>query len=123
MKYGISVLGGILLFWMMSCGGSPTSQRAAPEDLIPIDTMIPLLADIYYTEALVQEHRYRNQDSARLYYYSLEEEIYQQFDIDSIQFRKSLDYYTRDLEQSQLFYDALIDTLSYRQQFDKALQK
>ncbi len=85
-----------------------------PKGLLSENEMIQLMMDFYILEAKVKEVRV-GRDSAKVLYRELEPLVYQQHDIDSVDYRQSLEYYLHFPETMETFYSAIVDSLSLKE--------
>ena len=91
----------LLLFVSFSCQDLERTER--PEDLIPEDKMIDVLTEM----ALL--HAARNYNKQKLESTGIKpgEYIYEKYNIDSLQFEKSNDYYAEQYSDYERIYDSV----------------
>tara|TARA_R110002124_G_scaffold54759_2_gene155462 strand:- start:5775 stop:6095 length:321 start_codon:yes stop_codon:yes gene_type:complete len=77
-----------------------------PKDLIPKDTMVLLLTDLFIAKSALVEKNIQNQ--RKINYTPL---VYNKYKIDSTRFSSSNFYYTSKLEEYELIYKAVNDNL------------
>lgn len=94
MKKGLSIL---LLLIVASCTSNTIFDK--PDDLIPKDTMVSLLADLYISKSA---RGYRNNLKERNVDYTYM--VYDKYLIDSARFRRSNFYYTTKIDQYEKIY-------------------
>lgn len=103
----------ILLFFaltfLISCG-----LEGAPEGILAKDKMIDVLTDIQVVDAYVSALPIDSLKKNKIDFYK---SVFKKHHTDSLQFKKSLQYYTKDPEKMQSIYDQVhiaIDTLQSR---------
>ena len=94
----------IFLIIVFGCQSVTTSEK--PDDLIPKDKMIDMMMESYLSNAA----RSVNNRKIRSYGLKLDSLIYAKYDVDSLQFAKSNDYYAADLET----YESIFTTIDER---------
>ena len=110
MKKSIFFLGIILL---VSCTSKPILEK--PKDLIPKDTMVLLLTDLYIAKSANIEKNLNNE--RKINYISL---VYHKYRIDSTRFIGSNYYYTSKLEEYDLIFKEVNAKLTHKK---KELEK
>jgi hypothetical protein len=94
------------------CGRPEEPTR--PEQLLPRQQMVRLLADIHLLEARVEASRL-NPDSSKVLYNEHVKKLYRGHNTNETTFRESMQYYAvhgKDLEE---IYAAVVDTLAMRE--------
>lgn len=94
-----------------------SNTNEVPENLVPAEKMILLLADLHTAEGYIKNMRFGfyTVDSLQVVFYTLQEHILKQHKIDSAAFYSSYDFYLRkDLKTLDVIYQAVIDTLQIR---------
>ncbi len=100
-NFRYSVLFLFLFLVLASCQDLKKTEK--PDDLIPEDKMIDVLTELSLVNAA------RNYSKQKLEATGIEPEeyIYEKFDIDSLQFDRSNDYYTEKYDQYERIYDSV----------------
>ncbi len=104
MKKLIFFLGIILL---ASCNSKTILEK--PKDLIPKDTMVLLLTDLYIAKSAYSEKNLNNE--RKINYTSL---VYNKYRIDSTRFISSNYYYTSKLEEYDLIFKEVSAKLTHK---------
>ena len=87
------------------------SSGDANENLISKDKMINILIDMHLAEAKVGQVKLPN-DSSLQYYAYLQDEIFSTHGVDSVIYKKSMEYYSRNIIQLDEIYEAVLDSLN-----------
>jgi hypothetical protein len=95
----------LLLFAAFAC-----NEQKIPEDILSEDKMVEVLVDIHLAEGLVSSFPI-HYDSSRVLYPYFENEVFLKHDIPDTVFRKSLEYYMRDIKIMDRIYARTIDSL------------
>ena len=102
----------ILSILLASCSLMPGSENEEiPENIIPREKMIVVLADMQITEAYLQNLRkagFKVKDTSVLYY----KMVFKKNDITNTSFEESLLYYQQDLAKLELIYTDVITRLN-----------
>ena len=85
-----------------------------PPNVIPKDTMTQVLIDIHLAEAKVAV-RNLSPDTAQMLYEIHKRKIYQDYKISPERFKESFDFYSRNLNEMDKIYEAVVDSLSLRE--------
>ncbi|PTX44553.1 uncharacterized protein DUF4296 [Christiangramia gaetbulicola] len=96
-----SVLYLFLFIVLASCQDLEKTEK--PDDLIPEDKMVEVLTEL----SLVNAARNYNKQKLEETGIKPKEYIYEKFDIDSLQFERSNDYYTEKYDQYERIYDSV----------------
>lgn len=94
----------IVLIIVLSCQSVTTPEK--PDNLIPKEKMIDIMMESYLSNAA----RSVNNRKIRSYGLKLDSLIYAKYDVDSLQFAKSNDYYAADLQT----YESIFTTIDER---------
>ncbi|HCN85045.1 MAG TPA: DUF4296 domain-containing protein [Sphingobacteriaceae bacterium] len=103
----------ILLFFALTFFTS-CDFAGAPEGILPRDKMISVLTDIQVVDAYVTSMPIDSVKKNKIDFYK---SVFKKHETDSLQFRKSLEYYSRDPEKMQRMYETVqtaIDALQQR---------
>ena len=103
----------VAAFLLFSCGGDEESR-----DILPPETMINMMADLRILEGRVSVLNL-GQDSSRNLYKELEKRIFDKYRVDSLTYVKSYQYYLLRPEEALFIADAVIDSLTARQQIEE----
>ncbi|WDF53657.1 DUF4296 domain-containing protein [Mucilaginibacter sp. KACC 22063] len=101
----------IILFFLgtlflTACGGSDS----VPRDVIPQDRMIDLLTDIHLANGSTYT---LNQSRDSLYKYAMHRYlvVFKKYQTDTLQFKKSMEFYTEHPKQLDDMYTVILDKL------------
>jgi len=101
-----------LLIFIFACS---KPEVKIPEDVIPRDSMIVVLADIHLIEATIQLKGLGRNDTLKEEAYGRYRYVFNKHKVTTSQFRKSLEYYRSEPEFFQKMYDEVITRLSVEQ--------
>lgn len=106
----------ILLFVLLICNFSCVQKVKIPNDIIPKDKMVALLMDIHLAESEWMGAVYgSNPDSALKLYKKDEIKIFKKHKIDIALYRKSFEFYSKNIQYLDEIYAVLVDSLSFRE--------
>lgn len=88
-----------------SCG-----RNRLPEGILGEDKMVDILVDIHVAEGIVSSFPI-HYDSSRILYPYLEMEVFKKHSVSDSVFKKSLEYYMRDVRKMDKLYARTIDSL------------
>lgn len=83
----------------------------APAGLIPETQMVRFLKDVHVAEQRVTDLRLQSQDSALIVFKRLEADLYRRHGIDTVDYRRSYQYYAARPERFKVIYQAVVDSL------------
>src|SRR5690606_5493640 len=83
-----------------------------PDNLIPEDKMVDIITDLYIFNASKSYNRNLLQESGL----TMESFIFEKYQIDSLQFEKSSDYYAANIEKLEAIYKKAQTRLELQQQ-------
>lgn len=96
----------MLLVSMFSCQSVENAEK--PDNLIPEDKMVNLITDLLKLDASESfskaEFEKRNVTTKEL--------IFEKYNIDSLQFTESSEYYAEDFKVNRRIYDSVLDRLN-----------
>jgi hypothetical protein len=95
----------ISIFILQSC-----SKNRLPEGILNEDKMVEILVDIHLAEGLVSTFPI-HYDSSRVLYPYFEMEVFKKHSVPDSVFKKSLEYYMRDVIVMDRMYARTIDSL------------
>ena len=101
----------LFCFGVFACGNN---QGKAPENLVPQDKMVQILADIHVAEAQV-EAKVVYPDTAIMAFNYIEREIFKKHGVTEQEFRDTYQYYKDNLKEMDKLYEIIVDTLSLRE--------
>lgn len=90
------------------------SRDSRPENLYEKSTMVSVLIQVHLAEARAKSLE-MSPDSAMAYYLFQQREIFERFGIDSVDYRKSFEYYSKEIGIMDEIYEAVLDSLNYYQ--------
>jgi hypothetical protein len=94
----------LIVVIMVSCTSNTILKK--PKDLIPKDSMVLLLTDLFIAKSAFPEKNIKNQ--RKINYIPL---VYNKYKIDSTRFASSNFYYTSKLEEYELIYKEVNEIL------------
>lgn len=100
MKKTLALIGLVLFF--SACNAL---KDGAPADLIPTDKMALILYEVHKTETMTSRMSFNTFDSAKVAFDYLQLKIFEDFEIDSSQYRKSYEYYASNPDQFAMIYE------------------
>jgi hypothetical protein len=95
----------ISIFILQSC-----SKSRLPEGILNEDKMVEILVDIHLAEGIVSTFPI-HYDSSRVLYPYFEMEVFKKHSVPDSVFKKSLEYYMRDVKVMDRMYARTIDSL------------
>lgn len=101
----------LFCFSLFACG---EKQTKAPDNLVPRDQMVQILADIHIAEAQI-ENKIFYPDTAIMTFNLKEKEIFRKHDVTEEKFRETYQYYKDNLKEMDALYEIIVDTLSLRE--------
>ncbi len=102
-----------LFFLIILHGCSFSGSVIGPE--YDEDTMAEILTEIHLAEARVSKMKFRSPDSSALVFKRLEEQIFIKHEIDTLEYRKSYEYYASDAIQWKLIYQKVNENLNSKE--------
>ena len=102
------VISFFVVIYLFSCSNKSAKK---PDKLIPLKTMEEVIYDVYMLNAIKISNKKLLQNEE----VSFEKEIFEKYNIDSLQFAKSNDFYAADFET----YKALIERIKKRMDLNK----
>ena len=102
------VISFIIIIYLFSCSNKSAKK---PDNLISLETMEEVIYDVYMLNAIKISNKKLLQNEE----VSFEKEIFEKYNIDSLQFAKSNDFYAADFET----YKALIERIKKRMDLNK----
>lgn len=102
------VISFIIIIYLFSCSNKSAKK---PDNLISLETMEEVIYDVYMLNAIKISNKKLLQNEE----VSFEKEIFEKYNIDSLQFAKSNDFYAADFET----YKALIERIKKRMDSNK----
>jgi hypothetical protein len=103
-KYFPAALLCILVF---SCITPPR----IPDDVLPKEKMVQMIADIHMVESRVGQLSLRSMDSAYVLEKVWEEKVYKKYNTDSATYKRSFRFYSENPEYMEEIYNAVTDSL------------
>jgi hypothetical protein len=102
------VISFFVIIYLLSCSNKSAKK---PDNLISLKTMEEVIYDVYMLNAIKISNKKLLQNEE----VSFEKEIFEKYNIDSLQFAKSNDFYAADFET----YKALIERIKKRMDSNK----
>jgi hypothetical protein len=109
------------ILFCLSLLGCQSQDNQKPEDMIPQEKLVRVLADIHTAEALI-ESKVIYPDTALMTYNQEQEKIFKKYHITQEQFKDTYNYYLRNLREMDALYEIVVDTLSMRESKAEAVQ-
>jgi hypothetical protein len=103
--------------------GCSKKEVEIPDDVIPRDTMILVLAEIHLAEATIQVLNVDLNDSTKIASFGLYRHIFSKHKITQELFKKSFDFYKSEPAYFHTMYDEVITHLSEDQAKNASLPK
>ena len=100
------ILFSLLLLFLVAC-----RRDAAPDNLIEEDRFVPILVDIHLADGYLSS-KPQLPDSLSYYGNGMYAAIFKRHEVDSAQFKKSFQYYSRHLEQMGRIYKDVVEQLT-----------
>lgn len=108
MKRLFCILSLALLF------GCQKRTTKAPDNLVPQQKMVQILADVHIAEALI-ENRVIYPDTALMTFNQQQQRILESYKVSEKDFRETYNYYLQNLPLMDKLYEVILDTLSVRE--------
>ena len=86
-----------------------------PEDVLPKAKMVLILTEIHISESKVSQLALRSQDSMAVLQRRFEQDIFRQFQTDSVTYNRSFRFYLNNPTYLEEIYTAIVDTLTARE--------
>ncbi|RIJ41782.1 DUF4296 domain-containing protein [Pontibacter oryzae] len=102
------------ILFCLSLLGCQRQNDKKPDNLIPESKLVPILADIHMTEALI-ESNVIYPDTALMVFNKEQEEIFEKYGVTSESFKETYRYYLQNLTEMDALYETVVDTLSLRE--------
>jgi hypothetical protein len=99
------------------------SKNQTPTGVIPKEKMVALLIDIEIAEATINERRYAIYDTGKAAYYKMEAQIFKKHQTDSSKYRRSMQFYSKNLAVMEGIYTTVLDSLNFREAVAKSKNK
>ncbi len=93
-----------------------------PENLVPKEKMIEILADIHRLEGHVNNMNIQNTDTLAFIYLKMEAEVFKKHAIDTASYYKSYKYYLVDPQEFTLLYEEVVAKIKAKNQVDSTLE-
>ncbi|MEQ8361129.1 MAG: DUF4296 domain-containing protein [Cytophagales bacterium] len=106
------------IVFILSCN----ERQNIKEGIIEKSKMTKILVEIHIAEAKVNQAKLP-MDSALSYYKYLESNIYEKYEIDSVQFNSSMHYYAENIRELDKIYETVLDSLNLRSAEKDELEK
>ena len=97
----------LLIAFTFSCNPGKT-----PEGIYEKETMVSVLIGLHMAEARVKSLELPP-DSAMAYYLFQQGEIFEEYNIDTASYRKSFEYYSKEIGKLDEIYEEVLDSLNY----------
>ena len=103
---------GLVIGTLLWVGCVPEPEQ--PIDLIPRAQMVDMLIQIHLLEAKMNKVPKRTDDSVKYVFEHYQKFIFEDFDVDSAQYRRSITYYMDNPGEFIPVYQAVVDSLALR---------
>lgn len=103
-----------LIFILTAC----SQEVSKPDYVISEQKMTELLVEIHLLEAKVNQLRIPS-DSAQEVYSILQNELFENFEVDSIDYVRSIEYYAEDPDRFHDMYEIVVDSLMVKEKSKK----
>jgi len=104
----------LLIFF--GCTQKIETAVAPPEDLIPRDQMVDIIADLFIMEAILIEKQKKKSEDFHFSKYYIHNSILEKYNITRKSFEDSFNYYAHDLKTMDDIYADAITKLSKMQE-------
>lgn len=108
-----------LLNFIFAC----KSDNTLPSQVISSEKMTSILIEMHLAEAYIIESRFRNEDSARVAFKKMEEDIFKKYNTDSSRYARSYQYYAINIEKLDKIYANVVDSLNAKEEKLKQAKK
>ena len=98
----------LLLLCLFACGND-----AKPSNLIDKKQFIPLLVDVHLVDGYMGIGS-QLPDSLNIRGIGLYQQVFKKYGVDSVQFKKSFQYYSRNLADMNEIYDSVVHRLTFK---------
>lgn len=98
--------------------GCTQKLEPIPDDVLPPEKMAQLLTRIHIAESLTMNAAL-GLDSSVVYFNNLQTEIFNDLKVDSVQYNRSLKFYSNSPMQADKLYEAVVDSLGLRNTLGK----
>ncbi len=113
------IFGVILFFTVNSC---KKSLEKKPDNLVPKEQMIQILADIHRLEGHVNNMNIQNTDTLSFIYRKMEADIFKKHKIDTAAYFKSYKYYLVDPEEFSALYSEVVLLIKNKNKADSTAE-
>lgn len=107
--------GFFVLIFVAAC-----NYKQPPAGILKNDKMISVLTDIHLVDSYLGSAAYDTTTQPAANYYRV---VYKKYKIDSLQFQKSLRYYSRQPEQLDTMYHQILQKLERMEQYENYQQQ
>lgn len=104
----------ILVFLLIIISAACSSKEEIPEDVYSQAKMVDVLIDIHLLEQKLDQLGV-TYDSQKVMYNHFEARIFEKYEVDSVAYKKSLNYYYQNVEYLEEIYEVIVDSLSVRE--------
>lgn len=108
-----------IMFVAISCKNSVEKK---PDNLVPKDKMIELLADIHRLEGHVNNLNIQNSDTLAFIYRKMESDLFKKHKIDTSAYYKSYKYYLVDPEVFTDLYNQVLEKIKIKNSADSTAE-
>lgn len=105
----------VILPLALACKSAPD----LPKDAIDVETMSKIIADIHLTEAKMSRLSFQDFDSTKVVFKHFEEKVFAKYKVDTVQYRKSYEFYAANPEYMTAIYDKAVKILEKKKEKKK----
>lgn len=98
---------GIVILLAVGCRRS----NGLPDDVIPAEQMIPIIADLQVAENTVSRLNLKSYDSSKVAFQYMQQQILEKYGVDSTVYRKSFEAYARYPAEMEEIYTEVLKIL------------
>jgi hypothetical protein len=105
-----------ILAFLMACGGNGPER---PDVLYEESRIASIMKELYLLEAKIRELPIKS-DSSKVIFTIYERRIFEQYNVDTADYRASFKYYMNDPEALARIYEILADSLSLQERLNSS---
>ncbi|MFZ9045682.1 MAG: DUF4296 domain-containing protein [Cyclobacteriaceae bacterium] len=103
-----------LFFLIIIISAACSGKNEIPEDIYSKEKMVDVLIEIHLLEQKLDQLGI-SYDSQKVMYNHFEALIFDKYQIDTVQYRKSINFYFENVQDLETIYEVIVDSLSVRE--------